>query len=56
MWSGVREDERGPADPGNDVRDGARVGGNEVSTGENFLFVDLVVRKGAEVANRVGSS
>ena len=53
-WSDVREDERGPANPVDDFWDGARVGGNKVSTGEGFRPVDLV-RKGNEVAILVTS-
>ena len=41
---------RGHADPEHDFRNGARAGGNKVSTGEGFLSVD-VVGKGDEVAH-----
>jgi len=51
----VREDERGPADPVDVFKNGARVGGNKGSTGEGFRPVDLV-GKGDEVANLVDSS
>ena len=54
-WSGMREDKRGPGDPVDDFRNGARVGGNKVPTGEGFPPVDLV-GKGDEVANLVDSS
>ena len=53
-WNGVREDERRPADPVDDFRNGARAGGSKVSTGEDFLPVDLLVAgKGDEVASPV---
>ena len=48
-------EERGPTDPIDDFRNGARVGGNKVSTGKGFLPVDLV-GKGDEVANLAESS
>ena len=51
----MREDERGFADAVDDFRHGARVGGNKVSTEEDFLPVDLV-GMGDEVANLVDLS
>ena len=54
-WTGVGVEERGPTDPIDDFRNGARVGGNKVSTGKGFLPVDLV-GKGDEVANLAESS
>ena len=53
MWSGVREDERGPADPVHDFRNGARVGGNKVSTGVPSCRPG---REGRQGSNRVDSS
>ena len=54
-WSGVREDERGPADPLDDFKNGVRVGGNKGSPGEGFRPVDLV-GNGDEIATLVDSS
>ena len=53
----MREDERGPADPIDDdfKKNGYRVGGNKVSTGEGFLPVDLA-GKGDEVSSLVDLS
>lgn len=51
----MRDDERASEDPADDLKNGARVGGNKVPTGEGFLPVDLL-RKGDEVANLVDSS
>ena len=50
----MRESERGPADPVDPFTSGARVGGNKVPTGENFLTV-APQGKGDEVANLVDS-
>ena len=49
-WGSVREGERGPADPVDAFKSGARVSGNKVPTGEGFLSVGLL-GKGHEVAN-----
>ena len=54
-WSGVREDKRKPADPVDDVKNGAQGGGNKGSTEKGFRPVDLV-GKGDEVATLVDSS
>ena len=54
-WSGVREDERGPAGPADDFENGAPVGGNKGSAGEGFRPVDLV-GKGDGVVSPVDSS
>ena len=51
----MREDTRGLAEPVDDLKNGARVGGNKGSTGKGFRPVDLV-GKGVEVANLVDSS
>lgn len=45
MWSAVREDKTGPAHLVDDLKNGARVGGNKVSTGEDFLFMDLLSKR-----------
>lgn len=55
LWVDVREDERGPAEPVDDFKNAARMGGNKVPTGESFLPVDLM-GKGDEVAILVNSS
>ena len=51
----MREGERGPADPVDAFKSGARVGGNKMLTGEGFLPVGLL-GKGDEVANFVDFS
>lgn len=48
------EDERGPADPVDDVKHGSRVGG-KAPTGEGFFPADLL-GKGDQAENIVGSS
>ena len=54
-WGSVRESERGPADPADAFKSGARLGGDKVPTGEGFLPVGLL-GKGDDVANLVDSS
>ena len=54
-WGIVREDERGPADPVDAFKSGARVGGCLVPTGDGFLPGDLL-GKGDAAANLVDSS
>ena len=51
----MREDERGPANPADEIENGAPVGGNKGPTGGGFRPVDLV-GKGDQVANIVDSS
>ena len=41
-WGSVHEGEKGPADPVDAFKSGARVGGNKVPTGEGFLPVGLL--------------
>ena len=54
-WSGVREDERGSADPVDDLQNSDRVRGDKGSTGRGFRHVDLV-GNGDGVANLVDTS
>lgn len=51
----VHEDERAPANPIDDLKNGSQVGGNTVPTGEGFSPVDLLENVD-EVPNIVDSS
>ena len=54
-WGSVREGQRGPLDPVDAFKSGARVGGCLVPTGDGFLPGDLL-GKGDAAANLVDSS
>ena len=41
----MRDEGIGPADPGDDFKNGARVGGNKGSIGEGFSSVDLAAEE-----------